>query len=61
MAPNMELKEQGADPPDMGFLPKVNTEIVRGRKMGQDQSESADAKLENYLKLFRAWLQAFGV
>lgn len=29
--------------------------------MGQDQSESVDVKLENYLKLFRAWLQAFGV
>lgn len=29
--------------------------------MGQDQSESVDVKLENYLTLFRAWLQAFGV
>lgn len=61
MAPNTGLKEQGVDPPNMGFLPKVNTEIVRGRKMGQNQSESADVKLENYLKFFRAWLQAFEV
>lgn len=61
VAPNMGLKEQGVDPPNTGLLPKVNTEVVRGTKMGQNQSENVDVKLENYLKLFRAWLQAFGV
>ena len=57
MAPNMGPEEQSVDSPNIELLPKYRN---RGTKMGQNQSERADVKLENYLKLFRAWLQAFG-
>lgn len=48
-------------PPNMEILPRLSTKVVREDKMGQNYPESAEVKLENYLKLLRALLKTFGV
>lgn len=45
----------------MEILPRLSTKVVREAKMGQNCHESAEVKLENYLKLLRALLKTFGV